>query len=122
MILSRSIKHNKYNGIDLEKNYTSILSYLQKYADIGLRTLVMAIKETEVNEYEQWIANVNKAETVIENRELVKAEWYEWRNDYNNVVMKLSKRISFLLVSRALKIYFKMTFMRLLVYFVFEIS
>ena len=75
MILARSVKFDEYHGMDLERNYISILSYLQKYADIGLRTLVMAVKDMKESNYEQFIMDINNAETVIENRELVKAEW-----------------------------------------------
>lgn len=76
MILARSLKSGTMLDINLEENYLHITDYLQKYADKGLRTLVMAMKELEEDTYNNAVKAINKAETVMENRDEVKAEWY----------------------------------------------
>lgn len=77
MILSRSLKNGTVMNINLEDNYLHISDYLQKYADKGLRTLVMAMKELDEDNYNSAVKAINKAETVMENRDEVKAEWYD---------------------------------------------
>lgn len=76
MILARSLKTGSYQSVQLEENFTHLISYLQQYADKGLRTLVMAVKELSVESYRDAIISINKAETVVENRDEMKAQWY----------------------------------------------
>ena len=76
MILARSLKTGSYHSVDLEANFTHLVSYLQQYADKGLRTLVMSVKELTADSYRHAIIAVNKAETVVENRDEIKAQWY----------------------------------------------
>lgn len=76
MILARSCKTGSYHSVHLEENFTHLISYLQQYADKGLRTLVMAVKELTAESYRDAIISINKAETVVENRDETKAQWY----------------------------------------------
>lgn len=79
MILSRSCKSGQKYGIPLEENYTHMMTCLQRYADSGLRTLVMAMKELDEREFMKAIEDIDKAEKVLENREEAKADWWERR-------------------------------------------
>ena len=76
MILARSLKETTVQSINLAENYDHLVATLKEYANQGLRTLVMAMKDVSEAAFKQALKDINAAETVIENREEVKAAWY----------------------------------------------
>lgn len=78
MVLARSQKESSYQSISLEENYHYLTTTLKEYANQGLRTLVMAVKDLSESQYQQMLTDINSAETVMENRDEVKAAWYDF--------------------------------------------
>ena len=76
MIMARSLKETTVRSINLAENANHLVATLKNYANQGLRTLVMAIKDLSEADFKQALMDINSAETVIENREEVKAAWY----------------------------------------------
>ena len=48
---------------------------LREYADKGLRTLVMGVRNLDETEYKEFVSKVEEASKAMENREQVKSEW-----------------------------------------------
>ena len=75
MILARSRRTGEWNGLDLAQNVETIVETLREYADKGLRTLVMGVRNLDETEYKEFVSKVEEASKAMENREQVKSEW-----------------------------------------------
>ena len=75
MILARSRRSGEWNGLDCARNVETIVETLKQYADQGLRTLVMGVRNLDETEYLEFVANVEEASKAMANRDQVKSEW-----------------------------------------------